>query len=380
MESDFKFSANATQLGLEIAVDTKIRFLETATAIMLRRSIYYFINPSILVASVFSNIINISTFITIGLADGMTCLFLALSISDFLHCSLWTVERVLGAAYVFGRQYPYYNIFAIAFFFSRHARVWHIVSTLLTVFAAVQKCACVASPINFRFFFTRRRCVIVILAIYVCVIISYIPNFYVDTMKPYFDKRLNRTRMGYSRRNDKVYRDSADYYLFAHYVCLQFLALSVSLACVVVMTWKLKEAARVRQDMKSGRSKEEKSNDGAKTAGESSKSDNNLSAKELRVLSSVNLVCAIFIFGTAPYVILSSCALFIDSFDHRGRDFTLYHILLGIQEICEYNNLSFESTACSTPKLRFTSETKQQSITFCFCFHIDASKMGLHNN
>ena len=44
MESDFKFSANATQLGLEIAVDTKIRFLETATAIMLRRSIYYFIN------------------------------------------------------------------------------------------------------------------------------------------------------------------------------------------------------------------------------------------------------------------------------------------------------------------------------------------------
>lgn len=326
-------AASKASTQIEGIADTgHVRWLETAQAILLRRCIYYFINPTILAVSVFLNIINIGTFTAVGLSDGMTCLFLALSISDFLHCSLWSVERILGIAYVFGKEYPYYNIFSVGFFFSRHARVWHIVSTLLTVFAAVQKCACVASPITFRFFFTRNRCLCVILAIYACVIISYIPTFYVDTMKPYFDVRLNRTRMGLHWRNTKVYRESADYYLFGHYVVLQFLALSITIACVIVMTWKLKEAARTRMDMKSGKGSEEKSSGKAEEE-ENSTKDNVLSPKELRVLSSVNILCAIFIGGTAPYVILSSCALFIDAFDHRGYDYTLYHILLGIQEI-----------------------------------------------
>ena len=356
---------------------TSLGFLQTAQAVLLRRSLYYIVNPTILSASVVANSINVAMFITMGLSDGMSCLFLALSVSDLLNCSLMLGERISGALQVFGKQEPYVNLLALSFIFSRNANTWHIVSTLLTVFAAINKCACVTFPLTFRFFFTRRRSIFVIVAIKASVVISYSPLFYIDRLGPYFDGRLNRTRIGYQTRSRKLYRETADYYLFAHFTCLQFTALCVTIMCVVVMTFKLKEAARMRQNMKAGRSKESdlgtkkkqcgssgaaeekvgvpmeakgpdnrsevqekellsETGDGA--GGGSSAKDQVFSSRELRVLSSVNLTCAIFIGGTAPYVMLTAFALFLPSFDHRGQDRTLYHIVKSSQDIWYYGS------------------------------------------
>ena len=343
----------------QITPAANLPFLETAQAVLLRRTIYYIVNPTVLAASVISNCINIVTFATIGLSDGMSCLFMALSLSDLFHCSLMLGERISGGLQVFGKQFPYFNLLALSFIFSRHAHTWHVVSTVLTVFAAVQKCACVAFPLTFRFFFTRRRSVCVIVVIYASVVISYSPLLYIDALGPYFDSKLNRTRIGYYTRSRKLYKETADYYLFAHFTVLQFSAVCVTIGSVVLMTYKLKEAARTRQDMTAGRSKgdnqgnkrqkknvsgnptsgvsektnEAHGNDSDGQAGGNSKDTGSVfSSRELRVLRSVNIVCAIFIGGTAPYVVLTSCALFMDSFDHRGRDRTLYHIVKGAED------------------------------------------------
>ncbi|GFN86013.1 chemosensory receptor c [Plakobranchus ocellatus] len=363
---------NFSTPSVDVSAEESVRFLDTAQAISLRRSLYYAVNTFILTVSVITNMLNIVTFIKAGLLEGMSCLFLSLSLSDLLHCALILVERSLGIAEVFYHQHPYFKLMVMAFFLTRNAAIWHVISTLLTVFAAIQKCACVTFPLTFRFFFTRKRSVFVIFLIYLCVIISYIPVYVVDTVGPYFSTRFNRTRLGYRIRNFKVYKGSADYYLFAHYVWLPFVALSINILCVIIMTWKLRIAARTRKDMTAGGKSQARdpsretaasqTSNSNKIGSESVEIDRNthkkvidgsddvklsnneknaaLSERELRVLRSVNLVCGIFIGGTAPYCILNSCALFLDSFDHRGRDFTLYYILVSFQEIWYFGSTS----------------------------------------
>ncbi|GFO03248.1 chemosensory receptor c [Plakobranchus ocellatus] len=358
---------------------SSVPFLDTAQADLLRRSLYYFVNMAFRAVSVITNTLNIVTFIKAGLSEGISCLFLGLSVSDLLLCTNVLTARTLDTAEIFFNQHPYHVLKMIAFFFARLGGIWQATSTLLTVFAAIQKCACVTFPLTFRFFFTQRRTVIVIFIIYVCVIISYIPQYIVDSAGPYFSTRFNRTRISYMIRYPKLYKESADYYLFAHYVCLPFIALSINILCVVVLTWNLKEAARMRKDMTSqdasstveasksscnkisndsnhtDKNKKTIDNSDDKESNRCDKSDNCsgdeeeisgskksniLSDRELRVLRSVNLVCVIFIRGTAPYCILNSCALFLDSFDHRGRHFTLYYILVSTQEIWYFGSTS----------------------------------------
>ncbi|GFN98029.1 chemosensory receptor c [Plakobranchus ocellatus] len=396
MEGVIVSFANDT-IAPEVNSEESVRFLDSAEAVLLRRCLYYFINQVVLAASLVTNTLNIVTFIKAGLSESMSCLFLGLSISDFLHCALVFIERTLGVVEIYSNQQSIVNLLTLGFFFVRQSQIWHVASTLLTVSAAIQKCACVTFPLTFRFFFTRRRVVIVVLVIFASVFISYIPIFVVDTVRPYFSTRFNRTRLIITRRYPKLYRESADYYLFANYVCLPFIAVSLDIVCVIIMTWKLREAARTRQDMTAGQSQvrdisrkvpaasrnskskkicagegrqnletnepsvhnlsnnsghnkncstvgdtvkahSDEPNDNTECAETNKSNKNVLNERELRVLGSVNLVCGIFICGTAPYCVLTACALFLDAFDHRGRDFTLYFILKSAQEVVYFGS------------------------------------------
>ncbi|GFN90451.1 chemosensory receptor c [Plakobranchus ocellatus] len=356
---------NTTPADVQGAAGIPLLFFDTTQAIWIRRTIYYFANSAVLTASILTNAVNVIIFILGGLSDGMSWIFLGLSVSDLLHCLFWLMDRVLGMAQVFFNQHPEVNFLQLNFIISRYARIFYVTSVILTVFAASQKSVCVAFPLTFRFFFTRKRSAICVALIFVSVVISYLPSLTTHRLLPTFSVRFNRTRWRYSARDKALRQSTLDFHNMASFVFLPFISQAIVIFCLLVLIVKLKAAAKTRREMTGGGIEEcdpsgEKSADGKnnptmsegkQTPGKASatdasdskaKKDNqentNFSDKELRVIKSVSLVCGIFIGGTIPYSLINMTRFIFPPFSDGGSYSSLYFLIVSLQGMWYYGS------------------------------------------
>ncbi|GFR85222.1 chemosensory receptor C [Elysia marginata] len=375
------------------------QFFRSAKGVMLWYSINYFANPAVQFVAISSNTVNVLAFLRSGTKDGISIIFLSLSISDLLHNTAWFTERVLVGADLIHKQYPYHWLIWIGFFISRCTQMWYVISVLLTVFAAVQKCSCIALPLVFGHYFTRRRTVVVVVLIFTIVISYHIPGLSLYRWEEYFDKATNRTRLGYGWANRPLGLKLNIATDWINFISVPFISEGVITICVIIMTLKLREAATTRLKMTSGKavivdgnSDKENYQNSSETEGGYKNIENDrvdcrnnaepmpnahsksypvtnahgvLNPRELRVIRSANLICLIFIIGTLPNLVITVCnLLFRPLFSDIGEQ-ALYFTFKGIQTII------YDSSTAVNSFVYYKFNTKYRkavnSMFSCFC-------------
>ncbi|KAK3797652.1 hypothetical protein RRG08_054676 [Elysia crispata] len=328
-------------------------------------------------------------------------------LSDLFYNLAWFSERILAGAELVHNQHPYHSLLWTGFFISRCSQMWYVISVLLTVFAAVQKCSCIALPLVFGHFFTQRRTVAVVITIFIVTITYHIPGLSLYRWEEFFDHRRNRTRLGYGWINRPLGLKLNITTDWINFIFVPFTSEGVIIVCVIIMTMKLRQAAATRLAMTAGSSATH--GGGKKSTGthlvipnsqnqrvhtsflseitpeqilESQvtrdkvvkNSNDILNPRELRVIRSANLICVIFIVGTLPYLVITACNIaFRPVFSDIG-EIELYFTVRGLQDII------YVSSTAANILVYYKFNTKYRkainSMFLCWCtelYHNDDS-------
>ena len=355
-----------------------LEFFQSGPGKLMYYLIFYLGCPMMTLLAISTNAINIVVFLRGGLNDGMAINFLGLAVSDLLYNVFYFMGRNLNTMHSVFHERPYLNTRHLAYICAKHGRLWFNVSILLTVFAAIQKCACIAIPLTFRNFFTPRKSAIAVLGIYVAVVTFFLPFLAIDQLKPYTERSTNRTRLGYSLRDRKLGIKISRFMTYANKILLPYICQGIVIVCVFTMTIKLRRAAEIRRKMTSTTNNganedvsdvpaQPKNNQKEKIPHESDKTnktnDNVLSSKELRVIRSVNILCGIFIAGTTPQTLIGAFDMAFTEFGDKALYASVYFFSSGLQQLLE-----IMSTAVNVfVYYRFNSKYKRTFSTLFSC-------------
>ncbi|RUS70062.1 hypothetical protein EGW08_022177 [Elysia chlorotica] len=353
METHFWMTTDSVRADLQQTQanhgGNNVVFFDSGPGKLLHSLIYFLACPVMMLVAISTNLINVTVFLRAGLNDGMTITFLGLAVSDLLYNVFYCMGRLLNAVHsVFGSR-PYLNTFHLSYIFAKHGRMWFNVSVLLTVYAAIQKTACIAIPLTFRSFFTRRKSAITVIAIYLAVVTYFLPFLTLDQLQPYMERGTNRTRLGYSLRNRNMAGKIQDFVTYANRIILPYVSQGIVVICVIVITFKLRSAAETRRKMTStnndcdtdlndetvGSVGDEKGKKNAESGRTNNSGSGVLSLRELRVIRSVNILCAIFIAGTTPQTIIGAFNLAFPEFGDFGAYYSVYTFTQAFQQLME---------------------------------------------
>ena len=311
---------------------------------------------------VVANIINIIVFLKTGSKDNVTISLLALSMSDlsFLivispHVTVVGVDHLLE--YRFGIRVNWLvdpSILWTPFYW--YAFLFYDISTLITVYISVVRCACIALPFKVKDMFTYRKALITFLVFFVCVFFLRLPMFIKTRFVRIIDRSTNSSKVvvgeyedgGLAHTiNDIVSRNIQPWSCFM-----------IVIACLVVMVTKLRASAKFRHSLSakdSGIAKDrtvctsnpEDKNDSKmeSTATKDEKSKSQImSIKEVKILQSVILVAVIFVVCQVPFMVYSLARRLHDEFDDPdGIDKTPRYVYLfgtasSISMLCAFVN------------------------------------------
>ena len=355
----------ATTTPDESQIFRSFYFLNTYSGKWFRWSISYMLVPVINLVIILSNMVNIAIFLKVGVRDGASIIFLALSLSDMLYSSLYFVNATLrGSQFLLGKH-PYVRLAHLAFVIGPYRRMFFDISILITIFAGIQKCACVAIALTFRNFFTFKKSAVTLVSISFCATVYYMPQLCNVYMGARLDHSLNRTRLMVKMSNYGMARTLQRISKSINRVSLPIIAEIILIFCVSVMSYKLRQAADTRQAMKSGTDivvQGGQSADTKEVSGDSKGS--NLSKKELRVIHSVNIVCAIFIAGTAPRCFIEACDLALEDFGDYTVPQSLYNFLNSFQEVI----IGLSTAANIVVYFKFNSKYRETFLGVFSCF------------
>ncbi|KAK3764732.1 hypothetical protein RRG08_042042 [Elysia crispata] len=334
MSSTRLYQQEAREVTKAPSGDTRVlevQFLDTHRGKWFRYSFSYMLVPAVNLLGILSNISNITVFIKAGLKDGASVIFVSLSLSDMLYSCFSIMNRVLRLLEYGLNQHPQLKLSHLAFIVSPYGRLFFDISILITVFAGVQKCACVAIPLTFRHFFTFKKSVVTLVSIFICALVYYLPQLSNYYMAARFDRRFNRTRLMVATGNYRMAVTLSRLSKSVNRISLPIVAEGILIFCVCVMTYKLRQAAVTRKSMTSALAQDEKAADGKD--GNDNATGSNLSKKELRVIRSVNIICAVFVVGTAPRCIIEACDLAFKDFGDFSAYESLYSFISSLQDL-----------------------------------------------
>ncbi|CAG5124032.1 unnamed protein product [Candidula unifasciata] len=268
---------------------------------------------------IISNVINIKTFIAMGLKDSVTVSFLALSLFDLAYlvstfcCTIALSFNVIEISY-----YEHLPIepFGVHVFFGHVVILINVTNTLTTTFIAVARCMCVAKPLHFKHSFTVKRTVIVMSGFAVFALAIYTPLLAYMGMVERLDTKTNRSRpsLWLSPHKDSIKNIVWTLIQTVLPVVTEFIVL----LCIAVMINSLLAASKFRQA-----SKIPVGNKEGKTGSFNDSSDK-LSGKDIRVVKQVTLISVMYIVCNTPKVVISLVSFIEAEFSLRQRYNNLY--------------------------------------------------------
>ncbi|GFN83527.1 chemosensory receptor c [Plakobranchus ocellatus] len=274
---------------------------------------------------------NIIVFLKGGVKDNVTILLLSLSMSDFTFLSLltprictliithhapdwnWPFSSSLLYVLLYWPAYTFYD-------FSSHASVW----------LGVTRCACIAMPLQFKSVFTKARTIKAVQALFALAVSLRVPVMSMFRVKwrkethtnssfPYVARSYSQSTV---RFNDIVNR-----------ISIPWIEFIIMIACVTIIRLKLHQAFLVRQSHTSTSAAYFKRTN-------TSCNEQGRSAKDLRVIQSVVLICCIFILSQLPFLVYSTVRLVNPEIAVFRRLENLLYILTNISGTCSYLNAS----------------------------------------
>ncbi|KAH9504130.1 hypothetical protein Btru_065080 [Bulinus truncatus] len=129
-----------------------------------------------------SNIVNIIIFSSQGMKDSMTISLLTLSFSDFCVTFLQMASSSFYVAHTLFPDCPV-DILAVRYWSVAWVRyIAYLISCWTTTVISIERCFCVVCPFTVRHTFTRVRCVVILIIIYICHIAIHVPVFMTQFM------------------------------------------------------------------------------------------------------------------------------------------------------------------------------------------------------
>ncbi|RUS89232.1 hypothetical protein EGW08_002975 [Elysia chlorotica] len=320
-----------------------------------------------------SNTLNITVFVSLGLKDSVTVTLLFLSVSDLINLLLnipMAIARCIGETYP-DHQWPIdRNILYYLLYWP--AVVFYDFSSFIAVFLAVVRCLCVARPLRFKSMFTPGRTVTILLSLFLAAFIFRGPVLVTNSLGWAVNPRTNATFV-YLRHLDNSEELFKVNDIFNRNI-VSWMAYITAITCLVILTSSLLAASRFRQSAQvannAGPADIRQSTPGAgNSAVKGERPDSSLSGKDLQVVQSVTLICAVFIVSQLPFQTISMVRLFQPGFGFNEKTRVALRFANHISNTCGYLNASvniflyyrfnsrYRKTLCSfLPKWIFASQ------------------------
>ncbi|GFS07502.1 chemosensory receptor A [Elysia marginata] len=289
--------------------------------------------PVIFLFGMVTNVINMIVFLKSGARDNVTILLTSLSVSDLAYLFLVspTMCGFLIEALVRPNPWPFdYRL--LVFLLVWPANTAYDVSCFIVVSLGVIRCACVAMPLKFKSVFTKSRTIKWLVFIVVLAVLLRLPVLTISRIGWRKDPATNVTKPYLFPVNREAMLRIND---ILHRFIVTYLAYFTMVTCVIVLSFKLYQASKIRQKVVTSKG----AHPSDPTASEKHVTQG-LSSRDLQVVKSVVLVCSIFIMAQLPYV-GSSIIRLINPQIGEGRSLTeITYITSQIGITCYYINAS----------------------------------------
>ena len=247
-----------------------------------------------------SNTVNIIVFVKLGIKDSVTILLLCLSVSDLCFLLLMTPAMV---TYSIAINAPNWN-WQFDFTIILNLLYWpaftvYDFSAYVSVFMGMTRCACVALPLHFKSMFTKSRTILTILCLFISTVVLRIPVLTIHSIGKKLNPLTNQT-YAYLEKHDSPTKVFVNDIL--NRTSLPWIAFIIMVACVIILSVKLIEASKIRQNSTSASNT---TNEKSDTGGYQRSSKHKMAAKDIHVVQSVVLVCVIFILSQLPFLLYS---------------------------------------------------------------------------
>ncbi|GFN91582.1 cholecystokinin receptor type a [Plakobranchus ocellatus] len=152
-------------------------FVSEALFSILNRTLFIPVSAAFTLLGILSNLANIIVFAKLNQKDSMTTCFIALAVSDLLY-SLFALPTLIGGI-LFESGIRILNSILIrsllSFGFVNCKPLFHKISITITTFMSIERSLCVMRPFLVRQVFTRRRVIVILVAIFLLLTAWFMP-------------------------------------------------------------------------------------------------------------------------------------------------------------------------------------------------------------
>ncbi|GFO28534.1 chemosensory receptor a [Plakobranchus ocellatus] len=287
----------------------------------------------IVLLGLFANITNIVVFLKAGIKDNVTTLLISLSISDMMFLVLVTPSLYTRVIIYFFPEWswPFYNRLVDELLYWP-SYTFYDFSSYISVGLGVTRCACVAMPLHFKSVFTKARTVKALFVLFILVVSIRVPIMSTYRLVWLKDLHTNLSSLSLAGQNVESINRFND---IVGRTSLPLINFIIMITCVGVIKLKLYQASMAHKYHTAISS----SVSGSKQAPEAPDHQGR-SAKDLRVIQCVVLICCIFIVCQLPFLIYTIIRLINPQFDLYGRLQYLFFTFGAIGRIFSYLNAS----------------------------------------
>lgn len=282
---------------------------------------------------IISNIINIRTFVAMGLKDAMTVSFLLLSVSD---CTFSVVSLALGIASALFVMETWTDVwlpiepYIVGLFSANLFIPLSAVVALNTSFISVARCMCVSLPFQFKHVFKSETSIIFMSTSFVFCALMYVPVFTYMGVINKFDPVHNRSR-------PSAWVSPAREFLRDIVWNILGLAIPISTFAVIIVSTVIMAHALTKSTNFRSANAHGYGTSGTKTADISKikekypkKTTGKLSGKEREIVKQVLLISLVYIMCNTPKILFIIAGVIVPEFSLNGR---LGYLFLSVSSI-----------------------------------------------
>ncbi|KAI8791457.1 fMet-Leu-Phe receptor [Biomphalaria glabrata] len=311
------------------------------------------------------NTINVLTFSSMGLKDGVTTSFMLLALSDASYL-VTVIARAAAFAFMVSEILSDYQTwfpvepYGVYKFSGHSGRIPYILSNLITTLVSVTRCLCVAWPIRFKYTFSRKLALALIFLFTLFAVMTFFPVLLFMGMTWQFDPRLNTSRpaLWMSPLREQV----KDVVWTGRDALMPFITQVIMITCVVIMNKHLQSSYRFRHRDDKPPSENTLSPASLsvrkKTFQQPKNPSTELTGKDLQVLHQVLIITSVYIVCNTPTILIN-----ITSLLERKLSIDLYYrnIYLSVTG-CKHLFQTINSSFSVLVYYKYSSRYRQHSI------------------
>ncbi|GFR59889.1 chemosensory receptor A [Elysia marginata] len=288
--------------------------------------------PAITLFGLISNMTNIIVFSKTSPKNNVTILLLSLAVSDLIFLILASPKVSI---FFILAVFPSYE-WPFNFRYMNYLLYWptytaYDISSYISVSLAVIRCACVAMPLKFKFFFTNSRTVKWVFCLVFITLALRMPVLTINRLAWRMDPETNVSSLYVKSTNNEMMSRIND---IMNRGVMIYTAYTVTILCTALLIVKLNKASKIR------RSSTPKSPQSPDVTSHNQAPGHGLSVKDVQVVKSVVLVCILFILFQLPFVVSSTLRLLLPDFDADKRLMYAFGIFSQINTTCSFLNAS----------------------------------------